>query len=70
MSVEYSTIGNIEIGNYLIADGKKYKYIRNSAHPDLGSVKVFQNEQGENRLFSKSKNTQRVLVRSFNTFEL
>jgi hypothetical protein len=70
MSVTYSTIGEITIGQNLIADGKTYKYIRNSVHPDLGGVKVFQNEQGENRLFQKSKDSQRVLVRSLNTFEL
>ena len=65
-----STIGQITIGQNLIADGKTYKYIRNSVHPDLGGVKVFQNDNGENRIFPKSKDSQRVLVRSLNTFEL
>ena len=70
MEVPYSTIGEITIGQNLIADGKTYKYIRNSVHPDLGGVKVFQSDNGENRLFQKSKDSQRVLVRSLNTFEL
>lgn len=66
----YKTIGDIEIGQKLIAGGKIYQYIRNSSHPDLGGVKVFQSEAGENRLFSKSKDNQMVIVRGANLFEI
>jgi hypothetical protein len=78
MSVNYSTIGEMTIGQRLIADRKIYRYEKNISHPTLGFVRVFmqveeeadKNGHRENRLFPKSKDSQRVLVRSLNTFEL
>lgn len=70
MKATYSTIGNIQIGQYLMANGMRYYRTKNSAHPSLGGVMVFEAPTGERMIFPKSKESQRVLVRDAQTFEI
>lgn len=67
---KYATIADIMIGHYLISNGVRYYRTRNSAHPSLGGVKVFESPSGERMVFPKSKDGQRVLIRDSQTFEL
>lgn len=67
---KYSTIGNIQIGQFLISEGNMYKRIKNSCHPSKGCVKVFESETGKRLIFEKSKDKQRVLCVTLNIFEL
>lgn len=67
---KYSTIGNIQIGQFLISEGNMYKRIKDSCHPTKGCVKVFETLTGQRLLFEKSKDNQRVLCVTLNSFEL
>lgn len=66
----YATIKDIEINQYLTDNGQRFRRVKDSCHPTMGRVKVFEAPTGERRIFQKSKDDQRVLVIDSQTFAL